>query len=545
MGIKVADYLIKQLNKLGIEEIFGLPGDFNFEIVESIENNENVKWIGCTNELNAGYAADGYSRIKGYGAILTTYGVGELSAFNAVAGCMAENVPVIKIVGVPAIKHIKNRTLLHHNLDSANYYAFQKAFSNIVEETLYLDFTDPKEIKEKIDNLLNTMVKTKKPVYLALPMDVCSIILEDSDYKIIEEKSDEKNLSLAIDEIIKEIKSSKKPCVIGDILTTRFQAKKELTRFLEKTKIPSASFLRGMDLINYKTKNYLGVYCGKIANPVCYNYINTSDCVILSGSVISDLNTLGFDFKFNLEKSILINPKNVVVKNKVFENVLIKDLLKNLEEKIDFEFKENLETNYYYEKSSIEKEENLTCEYIYTRLNEFLKEDDIFVTEVGLVPFGAVPMKFPKNVSVQNQLLWGSIGWATPCLEGCALADKSRRSILVTGDGSHQLTAQEVSTMLRNNLKPIIFVINNSGYTVERILCDDPEYDYNNIAQWDYSKLPEVFRGDCFSTKVKTNKEFDEVLGKIEKLQKEKMCYVELVTDYMDIPKLAKAISKH
>ena len=154
-------------------------------------------------------------------------------------------------------------------------------------------------------------------------------------------------------------------------------------------------------------------------------------------------------------------------------------------------------------------------------------------------------MKFPKNVSVQNQLLWGSIGWATPCLEGCALADKSRRSILVTGDGSHQLTAQEVSTMLRNNLKPIIFVINNSGYTVERILCDDPEYDYNNIAQWDYSKLPEVFRGDCFSTKVKTNKEFDEVLGKIEKLQKEKMCYVELVTDYMDIPKLAKAISKN
>ena len=116
MGISISDYLILRLQKLGVSEFFGLPGDYNFNIIKSVENNPDTNWIGCTNELNAGYAADGYARIKGYGALITTYGVGELSAINAIAGAMAENVPIMKIVGVPSTKHIENKTLLHHNL---------------------------------------------------------------------------------------------------------------------------------------------------------------------------------------------------------------------------------------------------------------------------------------------------------------------------------------------------------------------------------------------------------------------------------------------
>ena len=119
--MKVAEYLVQTLNTLGIEEIFGLPGDFNFKIVEAIEKNPNVNWIGSTNELNAGYATDGYARIKGFGAIVTTYGVGELSAINAIAGAKAENVPIVKITGVPSTRHIEKKSLLHHNLETADY----------------------------------------------------------------------------------------------------------------------------------------------------------------------------------------------------------------------------------------------------------------------------------------------------------------------------------------------------------------------------------------------------------------------------------------
>lgn len=539
--IKLIDYLIKELNNLGIEDIFGLPGDFNFDIVEAIEKNKNVNWIGSTNELNAGYAADGYARIKGYGAMVSTYGVGELSAINAISGAMAENVPVMKIVGVPSTKHIEKKTLLHHNLADVNYRAFEKAYSNVVEATAFLN---KENAKHEIDRLINIMIKTKKPVYVAIPMDICSIEVEDN-FKKDEIISDKDNLKTVVNLIIKEIEQSSSPVIIADILTRRFNAVKEINDFIKKTNIPSCSFLRGMDIINNDNKNYLGVYVGKLDNKICYEYTGSSDCILALGTVISDLNTMGFDINFNLKDCINIQPFYTEIKGKRFENVLIKDVIEELTKQTNYKSNIELKRTLKYNPSELTEEKTLKCDYIYPRLNEFLKEDDIFITEVGLVPFGAIPMNLPKNISIQNQILWGSIGWATPCTEGCAMADKNRRTILVTGDGAHQLTFQEISTMMRYNIKPIIFVINNSGYTVERILCDDLNYKYNDIACWDYQELPKAFKGNCFTACAKTNKEFDEILKIVEKEQKERMCYIELKTDYLDIPYLSLGIAKY
>ena len=148
--ITVVDYLIKRLEELGITDIFGLPGDFNFNIIEAIERNKNTNWIGCTNELNAGYVADGYARVKGYGALVTTFGVGELSAINAIAGSFAEYVPVIKIVGIPSTKNISQKTLLHHNFANPDYYAFKNTYSNVVQTTAYLN---EKNAKTEIDRV--------------------------------------------------------------------------------------------------------------------------------------------------------------------------------------------------------------------------------------------------------------------------------------------------------------------------------------------------------------------------------------------------------
>ena len=541
MKIKLADYLALRLIDLGITEVFGLPGDYNFKIVEAIERNENINWIGSTNELNAGYAADGYARTKGYGAMVSTFGVGELSAINAIAGSMAENVPVIKIVGAPYTKHINNKTLLHHNLDNADYHAFERAYSNIVETTAFLT---PENAKDELDRVIDVMIKTKKPVYVAIPIDVCDVELEAS-YKKIVLKSDPDNLKIAVDEIISLIEKSKKPLLIAGILANRFGAKKSLNNFLSKTKLPSCSFIRGMDIIQSDMKNYMGVYSAKLANKVCYDYMNSSDCVILAGCVLSDLNTMGFAYNFKLDDVIDIQPYCVSIKGKKIENVLINDLIEELENKISYISKENIISELGYKNIPVADDSKLCMEYIYPRIEKFLKEDDIFITEVGLVPFGAIPMKFPLNINVYNQMLWGSIGWATPCAFGSSIAERFRRTILITGDGSHQLTAQEISAMMRNKVKPIIFVINNSGYTVERILCDDVEYNYNNIASWNYSMLPKVFKGDCFTATIKTNKEFDEILNVVEKEQKDKMCYIELITDYLDIPSLAMNIVKH
>ena len=148
--MNIAEYLVKKLEEFGVNDFFGLPGDYNFNILYAIENNPNTKWIGCTNELNAGYAADGYARQRGYGAIVTTYGVGELSAINAIAGSYAENIPVITIVVTPATKCLEDNTLVHHNLRKINTRAFEEEHKRVVETTALLDKNNAKSESDRV-----------------------------------------------------------------------------------------------------------------------------------------------------------------------------------------------------------------------------------------------------------------------------------------------------------------------------------------------------------------------------------------------------------
>ena len=149
-------------------------------------------------------------------------------------------------------------------------------------------------------------------------------------------------------------------------------------------------------------------------------------------------------------------------------------------------------------------------------------------------------------MELNNHFLWGSIGWATAATFGACIAIQNiipkKRIILITGDGSHQLTCQEISSIMRYNLNPIIIILNNSGYTIERILSEDPNGSYNDIATWNYSLLPKVFKGDYYSCQAKTKDKLIEVLEKINTEQKNKLCYIELFTDKMDMPYLIRKI---
>ena len=536
MGISVSDYLISRLADLGVEEFFGLPGDYNFNIISSVENNKKTNWIGCTNELNAGYAADGYARIKGYGALITTYGVGELSAMNAIAGSMSEFVPVVKITGVPETKYINQNTLIHHNLNTPDYQAFIKAYSNVVETAAFLNENNA---KEEIDRVLNVLINTKKPVYIAIPVDICNKIIDDT-YNVEVQKSDENNLNEAVNSALELIENSQNPVILADVMVKRFCAKEQLYEFVRKTNYPVTTFLMSKDLINDEEfANYLGTYTGKNGNLNAYRTVNNSGCPIFIGAVISDINTHGFDLKFNPDDFINIQSDFTVVKNKMYKNVLMKDILEILAKKVTNKFTGQCDYDYFYTK--VEPSENkINSEYFYYKLQEFLHEGDNLVLETGLINLAGAKLKIKKNISINNQILWGSIGWATGAALGVDLADKNARTILVTGEGSHQLSAQEISTMMRNNLKPVIFVINNGGYTIERLLSKDPMDKFNDIAGWNYSKLPYVFGENVYSISVSNDIELDEAFKTIEKEQQNKMCYIEMHFDMFELPELAK-----
>lgn len=536
--IKVAEYLVQELNKLGINDFFGLPGDFNFNILYAIGDNPNTNWIGCTNELNAGYAADGYARINGYGALVTTFGVGELSAMNATAGSFAENIPVIHIVGTPATKYIKQNALLHHNFQNPDYYAFERAFSNVVETTAYLDENNA---KKEIDRILSVFIETQRPVYVAIPVDICKLEIENNP-QIKIPKSDEESLNKAVDEALKLIDKAKHPVILGDVLVKRYKARKEFDKFVQNSQLPVSNLLMGKGIIEAENKKYLGTFLSQYENINAYNALHESDCVISVGVINSDLNTYRLGLPLKPAEFIEIQGTYTIVENTKYESVLMKDVLKLLSEKITAKSFEIPEKKPSYEKPAEADNTKLSSTYIYPRLQDFLKPDDMVFVETGIIPHGFAPTRLPKNTEVNTQTLWGSIGWATPATFGGQIAAKDRRTILLTGEGSHQLTACEISNMMKNNLKPIIIVFNNSGYTIESILSDDPLDFFNDIVHWDYSKLPQVFEGDVWIAQARTNIEFDEVLKQAEIKQKSKMCYIEIFTDKMDIPILTTKI---
>jgi len=536
--VKVADYLAQRMVELGIKDVFGLPGDFNFNVLYALEKNENINWINCTNELNAGYAADGYARLNGFGAVVTTYGVGELSAINAIAGANAERIPLLKIAGVPSSAMIENNVILHHNFEIPDYYAFAKAYSHVVEAIAYLNKDNA---KAEIDRVIDVMVKARKPVYIAIPVDICEMEI-DSDIPQIIMESDSQNLETAVNKMANIINNSTKPMLLADYIVKRYKVEEKLQNISNKTNIPSTTLLMGKGAIDETSKSFIGTEVGVLNSEAHQQFVKEADLIIAIGTLLADLNSGGFSVKEDSRWRIRIEADYVVVDGERYDNVYINDVLDGLYNALEINNTEFL-NDFGYEMQNNE-EHLLKVADIFPALENFFEEDDNIFIETGMISPACGAMRLPKGALYSAQTLWGSIGWATPAAFGGAIAERERRTILFTGEGAHQFTIQEVSNFFEHNLRPIIFVLNNSGYTIERMLSNDAMDRFNEIIQWDYSKLPALFGKECFTAQVKTNKDLANVLTQVKEEQKTKLCYVEIFADKFDYSEPATNLIK-
>ncbi len=537
MKIKVSDYLIKRLAGLGITDIFGLPGDYNFNILDSVVNNPNTNWINCTNELNAAYAADGYARIKGYGAVITTFGVGELSAINGIAGAYSENVPVIKIAGVPKTACIKSNVPVHHNFSEPDYYAFERIYQNVTSTTAYLTEDNA---KSEIDRVIETFVKFKKPVYIALPVDICNHLIDDKIPEIYI-KSNPDNLKAAAQKIVSLINAAKNPLIMTDYLMKRFRLQKELNSFVDKYNLRITSMIMGKGLIDEDNRNFIGVNHGALGNEEFRIIYEGSDLVLCFGTLFSDLNTLGFVVKPDERFRVDIQSNYTIIDGERYENVLIDELMSTLLNSSSLKPKAQYLPVFHGYRNVEVSNNHLKVDEIFPLIQDFLDENDTIIVETGIISFPGSNIRLKKSSNYISQTMWGSIGWATPASFGAAMADRSKRPILFTGEGSHQLTVQELANMFKFGIKPVIFVLNNSGYTIERVLSNNPDDVFNNITSWDYKKALEFFNlneGKYFYHSVKTSKELKSALDLTREEQKEGLVYIEMFTDKMDIPEI-------
>ncbi|WP_242275203.1 alpha-keto acid decarboxylase family protein [Bacillus cereus group sp. BfR-BA-01445] len=545
----VSTYLLDRLSELGIEHIFGVPGDYNLAFLDDVITHENVEWIGNCNELNAAYAADGYARIKGIAALITTFGVGELSAINGIAGSYAENVPVIKITGTPPTTVMENGALVHHTLGDGKFDHFSNMYREI---TVAQSKLTPEHAAEEIDRVLRACWSAKRPVHIQLPINVYNKPINKPTEPILHKAvvSNKDALDKMLLHATSKINSAKKPVILADFEIDRFHAKEYLYQFVEKTGFPIATLSMGKGIFPEKHSQFIGIYTGDVSSPYLRKRIDESDCIISIGVKLTDTITGGFTQGFTKEQVIEIHPYTVKITDKKYGPVVMKDVLQQLSNVIEHRNVETFDIKPFISESlSITEKFNpkpqmVTQKRFWQQIYHFLQENDVLLAEQGTPFFGSTAIPLPNNTTYVAQPLWGSIGYTLPALLGTQLANLSRRNILIIGDGSFQLTVQELSTILRQNLNPIIFLINNNGYTVERAIHGQNE-PYNDIQMWDYTKLANVFgsKEKSLICKVENEIELEEVLTDIT-LNNKQLIFIEVVMSQGDQPELLAKLGK-
>ncbi len=533
--ITVADYLIYRLKEIGVDHLFGVPGDFVLGFFNQVLLSD-LAYVGTCNELNAAYAADGYARIRGVGAFSSTYGVGELSAINGVAGAFAERVPLVVITGSPSTSSFRNRPLLHHTL--GDYQIPLRIYEKITAASTEL--VSAEMAPAAIDQVLSVCLSHQQPVYISLPSDVVMMKCRPpTDFLFPPDLgSDPDVLGEAINEAMDMLNRAQKPVVIGDVELIRFKLQKPFADFLDKTGLPYATMMLGKTVLSEQHPQFIGLYEGERSRDYVRNRVESADCILQLGALLTDFNTGGFTAKLDDVKTISANIRSVRIKHHVYENVSLQDFILGLTARLtkldsatlDIQSAVNGCEHRSAEQYQADEYKPLTIKRFFDRMSHFIADDAIVVAETGVSLFSAAEILMPKGVTFIGQTFYGSIGYSIGATLGAAMAAKARQVVLFVGDGSFQVTGQDLSTMIRNQLKPVIFLINNDGYTIERVISD---HSYNDLQPWLYHKLVEVFGGGL-GFDVHTEGELEAALAAA--VTADQLIFIEIHTDRLDCP---------
>jgi indolepyruvate decarboxylase len=537
----VIQHVLGRLKDIGIDDIFGVAGDFAFPIQDAIVQHPGINWLGCCNELNAGYAADGYARIRGVAALSTTYGVGELSAIGAVGGAYAENLPIFHVTGMPTMAAQHKRELVHHTLGNGEFDFFAKMAGPVVCARAILT---PQNAVYETERLIAEAFYHRRPVYMAIPRDVADQEVLGSAQPLDPPRSNSGSLKAATEAIVSALDRAGTACILPGWLVSRLGLQPRLQALVDASGLPFATMFGDKSTLDEQQPPFIGMYDGRLMNPDVRAYVESCDQVVTVGTLMTDFNTGAFTASLDPMKTIAIKHHYTCVGGQEFRDVEIGDILGSLASRVSRRDRMTSLQPASLGPVTGKDGDAITAEALYPRWADFLRPDDIVIAESGTSSMGLAFAQMPKGATFQNQSLWGAIGWATPAAFGAAVAAPDRRVVLITGEGSHQLTAQEISQMGRRGLKPTIFVLNNSGYLIERLLCKDPNIAYNDLAQWHYSELPHALGCDgWFTTRVTTCGELDQALRQAG--QNGSASYVEVVTDEYAAPPLPQKMHEN
>ncbi|KAK2740190.1 hypothetical protein FQN57_006201 [Myotisia sp. PD_48] len=550
--IPVGEYLFRRLREIGIRHVLGVPGDFNLNLLDHIYNVPDMRWVGACNELNAAYAADGYARTKGIpGAVVTTYGVGELSALNGIVGAYSEYVPVIHIVGNTPRDMQKNHTKIHHTLwhDKWDHTTYQKMVEPVQSASAFIN--NESKAAAEIDRVLETAVKTRLPVYLFIPLDVQDSPIEASplskplDLKVTnngrETEEDE-----VVSEIIRLLSQAANPGVIVDMLMQRHGLTEQTRQLVELINLPFYTTPMGKSTVNESDPRFVGLYNGLVSShPDLKQQVENHDIILHLGPFPVSANTGGFSSQVSAERLIKLHPAYCSIGAKVWDGLDFRPVVDKLIAKLRSEPIPRKNNIVSLKPAEVQLDDSSSDPVdharFWARLSKYLRPDDCVIAEVGTSQFGSQDLRLPDNTQYFSQLYYSCIGFSVPATLGVLLARREMghkgRVILLVGDGSLHMTVQEIGTMVREGFTPTIFVVNNKGYTIERLI-HGPMQQYNDISTlWDYQKMLGFFGAkDCRNYSAKTYKELGQVLNDSEFQKSDCIQVAEVFFDIMDSP---------
>lgn len=541
----VADYLLDRLAECGVDRVFGVPGDFTLQFLDHVEAHPSIDWTPTTSELGAGYAADGYARIRGFGVVCTTFGVGELSTINAIAGAYAERVPVLSLVGAPTTKVQDAGRPTHHSLGDGDFGHTLRMASEVV---VAAEMLTAAEACAQIDRVLVAMLDADLPGHLAFPADVAELPVDppSAPLELPSRSSDPATLAGFTAAARALLDRAPRPVVLADILVQREEAEDALDDLLRRSGARFASLLWGRRVVDERHPDHIGIYVGAASDPAVRAEIEDAERLITVGVTFTDLTSGFFSHRLSDERRIDVLPRRAVVGERAFDGVRMRDALAAL---TDILAARDDGPTTLRARDVVERPAPATTPLgqaeLWQAVAAALRPGDLVLADQGTSFYGIAAHDLPDDGVFLGQPLWASIGYTLSAALGAGLAARDRRTVLLIGDGAGQMTVAELSTIWRHRLPMLVVVVDNAGYTVERAI-HGPDRAYNDIAAWDWTRLPAAFGAAPGSVRAVTVRTTAELLDALDDAaaHSARATLVQAVVPPLDVPPLLTALAQ-
>ncbi|MDG3003495.1 alpha-keto acid decarboxylase family protein [Paludisphaera mucosa] len=508
--LTVGRYLIDRIAELGVKHVFGIPGDYVLGLYKMLEESP-MTLVGTTREDNAGFAADAYARINGLGCVCLTYCVGGLSAANSIAGAFAEKSPVIVLSGSPGVGERAHNPLLHHKVKT--FETQFDVFQHLTVASAVLD--RPDTAFAEIDRVLDAALRYKRPVYLELPRDQLHSAPDAPHHRRTSvQASDQDALREALDEAEALLTSAKRPVILADVEIHRFHLQDELIELAESAGMPIATTILGKSVVAEAHPLFAGVYEGGMGRPEVTTLVESSDCLLMLGCFLTDINLGVFTAKLDPSRCIDATSEDLRIRRHHYRDVRLDDFIRGL---IDRRLTVNRtpipkRTSPFAEVEIGPGDSPATSSKVFARLNRLLNEAKgaTVIADVGDSLFGATDLEMERRTEFLSPAYYTSMGFGVPAALGANMANPASRVLVIVGDGAFQMTGMELSTIARHGFNPIIVILNNHGYTTERFML---EGSFNDVFNWEYHRITDML-GTGLGVEVRTVAELDEGLAR-------------------------------